>query len=1162
MKKGAIIALSLLLIFSQNGFSVVAEDLTIGEPAIEPSLTDTGEQLPVDTPPDPEVPPTPEPPPEPEPVPDPEPAPDPIPDPTPQPLSYAVFINEILADPAEDDAANEFIEIINVGAEPIDLRGWKLDDARADDGSYSFLNNQLNYLIGPGELLTLFRPETKITLNNDTDSVTLFDPSGQVVDIFLFDSPGSGQSWGRNPQNREWVVLKTPSPGAGNVVEEIPPPPPTPEPIPESVQNLIRLNEILADPAEDDEGNEFIEIFNGAEVPVDLRGWKLDDARADDGAYVFLNTQLNYVLEPGGYLTLFRPETKITLNNDTESVSLFSPEGRVVDFTEFGSLGSGHSWGRDPDHFETWLMVKTPSPGALNVIEKNRPPVVVIDVQKDTRNMKLNVTGENSSDPDGDKLSYQWEFEAGVLDVRENPTIYEYKTIGEKKVRLTVTDTNGGVSVSEIIFTAAAAGGGGGAVVEWYPVYSLINEFMPDPEGKDEDSEWVELFNENTFGIDLSGWYLDDAERGSSPYKIPNGTVILPNSYLAISAPELKLSFKNSEDSVRLLDPGKNVSEEVSYADCKENWTYARQPSGTYGWTPMTTRGGMNEFSPPPKTYAAGDIIFEGILPNPEGTDGGNEQITLRNKLNEPIGLLGWTIMDASGAEKPFPDLLLEAQGSLTVLSSDFKLSLNNSDESLTLFDPAGQLIDTVKWKSSASGQWLFNADSLKDGMTAEVIRVVDGDTFVIRFEEKILKVRLLGVDTPETVHPFKPIQYFGLEASAFLKNRLLGQWVTLEFDQSKIDKYGRLLAYATLNEVMINKEVLQKGFGYAYTRFPFRYMDEFVALEAETRKGRLGLWENQKVADMIDRMVAEELLLPPDEELLTDELLLMPEEEKPEEVEKVLPPEEPMPVEEKKPEVLNQCMSDSLKIDSFFPSPQKGFATEYIKLINTGSESICLLGWVLDDQMDGGSKPFSIRGGGIAAGGARTFRKQETKLSLNNSNDCVNLINPLGILVDQICYQKTHQNELFTHAGGDWVPKPRAKKSASKSATSTRFSFKRDLLSYQSDLPTKEYIGRIVNDDEGARILTIELEEAKRINVSYANSPVNIAVTKQLINFSRPVEVRVYETESVKNLLSIAQASTDLGVIQIRTNKNPWAYSFLLLVFPFFLMPLFWRKN
>ncbi len=910
--------------------------------------------------------------------------------------------------------------------------------------------------------------------------------------------------------------------------------PEDPEPIPESepeseseseseIDSAIVINEVLADPSEKDSENEFIELYNMGSEPVDLLGWQLDDARSDGGLYTFDNESLNYVLEPDSYLVFFRPETKITLNNDTDSVSLFNAEGELMDFFEFDSQGSGRSWGRSPENYEEWLVFKTPTPGELNFIEPNKIPVAVIEIQKDTKHMKLNVTGESSYDPDGDKLTFLWELEEGVFDERENPLKYTYEQSGEKIVRLRVTDSYGDFSEAEITFEAKPKGSGGGPEDEIYPIYNLINEVMPSPEGKDDENEWVELYNPNPFGIDLSGWYIDDAEGKSRPYKIPDFTVIMPDSYLVFSEPDIGLSFKNSEDVVRVLDPNKNVNQEIKYSEAQENWTYARVSGDLYEWTPNFTPGDPNDFPPPPKPYQPGDVVFESVLPNPEGTDSGNEKIILSNKTFEPVSLAGWSILDASGSEKLLADLSIQPEDSLTLVGQDFKVSLNNSDESLTLFDATGNFIDEIKWKSSASGRWLFNPDALKNGMEAEVVRTIDGDTLVVSFDERRLTVRLIGVDTPETVHPFKPVEYFGKQASNFLSEKLGSQWVTLEFDENKIDKYGRVLAYVYLGDEMINRSIVAQGYGHAYTRFPFTHLEDFVLAESEAKESELGLWQNKKVGNLLLELLEEES----EEELVLDEELLLLLEEEIVEEEVVLPEEAEAPVISGP-----DCSSEHLKIDSFLPAPKKGEATEYIKLINTGPVTICLYGWSLDDNLDVGSDPHVISGGAIAPGAIRTFRKQETKLSLNNSNDCVNLLDPWGMLVDQICYDKTHTNEVFSHTGGDWVPKPRSKK-AKKKSSGLRHRFSRPLTSYQSDLPATVYSGLVAEVNDENQKLTLELNLNQKVTVSYANSPVDISLTRELIDFSKPVQISVYESGQFKSLLSIEPATADLRTVE-----------------------------
>ena len=120
-------------------------------------------------------------------------------------------------------------------------------------------------------------------------------------------------------------------------------------------------------------------------------------------------------------------------------------------------------------------------------------------------------------------------------------------------------------------------------------------------------------------------------------------------------------------------------------------------------------------------------------------------------------------------------------------------------------------------------------------------IRVVDGDTLVLDGGER---VRLIGVDTPETVDPRRPVQYFGKEASAFTRRLAQGKTVRLEYDQDTRDRYERTLAYVYFSDgTFLNAELIRQGYGHAYTRFPFRYQGQFLALEREAREQGRGLW-------------------------------------------------------------------------------------------------------------------------------------------------------------------------------------------------------------------------------------------------------------------------------------------------------------------------------
>lgn len=124
------------------------------------------------------------------------------------------------------------------------------------------------------------------------------------------------------------------------------------------------------------------------------------------------------------------------------------------------------------------------------------------------------------------------------------------------------------------------------------------------------------------------------------------------------------------------------------------------------------------------------------------------------------------------------------------------------------------------------------------------VIRVVDGDTIEVTFNGQKEKVRLIGVDTPETVHPAKGEEPYGREASNYTKSRLAGQTVNLEFDVQEKDQYGRLLAYIWLGNEMFNETLVREGYAQIATFPPnVKYVDRFRVAQEAARSQNKGLW-------------------------------------------------------------------------------------------------------------------------------------------------------------------------------------------------------------------------------------------------------------------------------------------------------------------------------
>ena len=124
---------------------------------------------------------------------------------------------------------------------------------------------------------------------------------------------------------------------------------------------------------------------------------------------------------------------------------------------------------------------------------------------------------------------------------------------------------------------------------------------------------------------------------------------------------------------------------------------------------------------------------------------------------------------------------------------------------------------------------------------------VVDGDTVKVNINGTIETLRLIGMDTPETVDPRKPVQCFGKEASNKAKELLIGKKVRIEKDptQGELDKYGRRLAYIYREDgLFFNKYMIEQGYAHEYTyNTPYKYQTEFKVAQKLAQENLRGLW-------------------------------------------------------------------------------------------------------------------------------------------------------------------------------------------------------------------------------------------------------------------------------------------------------------------------------
>jgi hypothetical protein len=269
------------------------------------------------------------------------------------PGTPAVSLNEVLPAPYAIDwngdgvpnQDDEYVELYNAGAEPVDLGGWQLDD-RANTGTNPF-TIPTGRLIEPGGFVLFFRSETHVALNNTgSEEVRLLAPDGHVVETFTFSDPLVDWSYSKEidgsttwtdayppspgQPNQPGTPTVTPSPGVTITPTITPMPTDTPPPGPVAVA----LNEALPAPELIDwngdgalnEDDEYIELFNAGDVPVDLGGFRLDDVAGGGSAP---HTIPPGTLLPGqGFRVLFRSQTHLALNNGGDDVRLLAPDGR------------------------------------------------------------------------------------------------------------------------------------------------------------------------------------------------------------------------------------------------------------------------------------------------------------------------------------------------------------------------------------------------------------------------------------------------------------------------------------------------------------------------------------------------------------------------------------------------------------------------------------------------------------------------------------------------------------------------------------------------------------------------------------------------------------------------------------------------------------------
>ncbi|MFA6308095.1 MAG: lamin tail domain-containing protein [Patescibacteria group bacterium] len=519
-----------------------------------------------------------------------------------------LVVSEIMYDAAGSDSGHEWIELYNSGLENVTVSStWRFFDSSNHkinfyQGTSTIASQEFFVLVDNGEQFLLDYPDfignifdTVINLSNTSSSLAISFDEGTTQSLIedyslLWGAGGNGYSLEKIDllasitNNWQESSILGGTPGKINsekqteeiLIEE--------NIIEEPSQNWSKLiiNELLPNPLGSDD-NEWIELYNSGDESLNLDGLKIKD----NATRVFIldvDSGLSLALAAHSYLVIPKSLSGISLNNSNgDGVFIMDPDNNLIDSVVYNDIAiEGRSYARSENYF---VWSKTATPGANNQILVNQAPVAQISIAETDFIVgeKISFSASASYDPDGEDLDYLWEFGDDQTSAKESIK-HSFDKLGTYTVCLTVTDLEGDDDKTEFVLdikqdkavstAETTASKVENIIVDLAEDDLIISEFMPNPLGSDE-GEWIELYNSSDQAIDLYAWQIDDEEGGSKPYQFSTSTIISAKNYLVLNRTETKTTLNNTSDSVRLLSPGGDLWQEVSYTKIPEDKTYA-----------------------------------------------------------------------------------------------------------------------------------------------------------------------------------------------------------------------------------------------------------------------------------------------------------------------------------------------------------------------------------------------------------------------------------------------------------------------------------------------------------------------------------------------------------------------------------------------------------
>lgn len=474
-------------------------------------------------------------------------------------------------------------------------------------------------------------------------------------------TPGADNSAGQAP-------VPPPSNPPENSLPSSPPPAAPPAPAEDlalvsNCLNNVIVNELLINPEDGGNEAEFVELYNQSNQKVDLSGWILEDTQGKTKTYAIPN---GVNIGPSAFRVFYGSETKIIFNNSGDGVKLFDAGKSWCDNSpaNSGAAKEGFSFSREG---AKWFWTAAVTPGNKNEVNPERETAKVAEV----------IDGDTIKLSDGRKVRYiginapelgQYNQEAECFS-REAWEKNKELVLGKEVIlERDISDTdnygrllryvylkndifiNDYLAREGFTFSAhyppdnkyqtqlaeaqkAAQAGQKGlwqtcqskavgevnknleiiSLVQEAPILIILNEFLPNPSGPDNEKEFIELKNFGDIDVNLARWRLEDSNR--QKYYFSASHTIAQKGFLVVWRKESKIALNNSKgETVKLFTPDHQLIDEVSYQDtADENFSYSRvsATSAVWQWSKVTTPGVANVINLPNRPPV---VIFE--LPN------------------------------------------------------------------------------------------------------------------------------------------------------------------------------------------------------------------------------------------------------------------------------------------------------------------------------------------------------------------------------------------------------------------------------------------------------------------------------------------------------------------------------------------------------------------